>query len=144
MKNAFRWFSAEGESCESYQQQDCASVAALICSMAVDTVTSTWVFRTIRRKVTGTSTTARRTTTATVANWVLIPILTTNAKQVSSAVENVNEITQEAASAAEEMSAATQQLSGMAQQLEKLVEQFKIAEGSAASSPAAIEARADR
>ena len=43
--------------------------------MVVDTVTSTWVFRTIRRKVTDTATTARRTTIATVANWVLIPIL---------------------------------------------------------------------
>ena len=51
---------------------------------------------------------------------------TTNAQQVSKAVENVNELTQAAASAAEEMSASTEQLSGMAQQLQKLVTQFKV------------------
>ena len=42
-------------------------------------------------------------------------------------MENVNELTQEAASAAEEMSSATEQLSGMAQELQKLVAQFKVA-----------------
>ena len=51
---------------------------------------------------------------------------TTNAKQVSKAVESVNELTQAAASSAEEMSAATEQLSGMAQELQRLVAQFKI------------------
>jgi hemerythrin-like metal-binding protein len=51
---------------------------------------------------------------------------TTNARQVSKAVENVNELTQSAASSAEEMSAATGQLSMMAQELQRLVGQFKI------------------
>ncbi len=47
-----------------------------------------------------------------------------NAKQVSVAVENVNELTQAAATAAEQMSASTEQLSGMAQ---KLVARFQVA-----------------
>jgi methyl-accepting chemotaxis protein len=53
---------------------------------------------------------------------------TSNARQVSRAVENVNEVTQSAASAAEEMSRATEMLAGMAQELQKLTEQFKIDE----------------
>jgi hypothetical protein len=48
---------------------------------------------------------------------------------VSRAVENVNEVTQSAASSAEEMSAATEQLSSMAQELQKLTSQFTIDEG---------------
>ena len=51
---------------------------------------------------------------------------TTNAKQVSKAVENVNDITQSAASAAEEMSAATEQLTCMAQELQRLMAQFTV------------------
>ena len=54
---------------------------------------------------------------------------TANAKQVSKAVENVNELTQSAASAAEEMSAATEQLSGMAEKLQGMAAQFKTREG---------------
>jgi methyl-accepting chemotaxis protein len=54
---------------------------------------------------------------------------TTNAKQVSKAVENVNELTQSAAFSAEEMSSATEQLSGMAQELQRLMSQFKITDG---------------
>ena len=50
---------------------------------------------------------------------------TTNAKEVSKAVENVSELTQSAASAAEQMSASTEQLSGMAKQLRELVAGFK-------------------
>ncbi len=52
-----------------------------------------------------------------------------NAKQTSKAIESVNEITQQAASAAEEMAASTEELSGMAQQLQGIVAQFKIEEG---------------
>ncbi len=51
---------------------------------------------------------------------------TSNAKQVSRAVENVNQVTQDRGSAAEEMSAATEQLAVMAQELQKLTSQFKI------------------
>ncbi|HTZ52443.1 MAG TPA: methyl-accepting chemotaxis protein, partial [Spirochaetia bacterium] len=69
---------------------------------------------------------------------------TTNARQVSVAVENVNEVTQTAASAAEEMSAATEQLSGMAQELARLMSQFKLAdhgdEGSGVSETVASRA----
>ncbi|HEB31688.1 MAG TPA: hypothetical protein ENI15_12565 [Spirochaetes bacterium] len=54
-----------------------------------------------------------------------------NAKQTSTAIESVNEITQQAASAAEEMAATTEELSGMAQQLQGLVSQFKVDEGEA-------------
>jgi len=50
-----------------------------------------------------------------------------NAKQVSRAVESVNETTQAAASSAEELSTSTQELSAMAQKLQRLVGQFKIA-----------------
>jgi methyl-accepting chemotaxis protein len=50
-----------------------------------------------------------------------------NAKQVAKAIENVNELTQSAASAAEEMSSATEQLTGLASQLQVLVEQFQLA-----------------
>ena len=53
---------------------------------------------------------------------------TTNSKQVSKAIENVNEITQQAASAAEEMASSTEELSGMAQQLQGLVARFKVDE----------------
>ena len=57
---------------------------------------------------------------------------TTNARQVARAIENVNELTQQAASAAEEMSGATEELSGLAQKLQGLVEQFRLGEESAA------------
>jgi methyl-accepting chemotaxis protein len=53
---------------------------------------------------------------------------TTNAKQVAKAIENVNELTQQAASSAEEMSAATEELSTLAQQMQRLVEQFRLSE----------------
>ncbi len=53
---------------------------------------------------------------------------TTNARQVAKAIENVNELTQQAAGAAEEMSGATQELSGLARSLQRLVEQFRLAE----------------
>lgn len=51
---------------------------------------------------------------------------TTTARQVSGAVESVSEVTQSAASAAEQMSAATEQLAGLAQELQRMVAQFKI------------------
>jgi methyl-accepting chemotaxis protein len=53
---------------------------------------------------------------------------TSNAKQVSKAIEDVNEISQQAASSAEEMSASTQQLTNLAQQLKELLEQFRVDE----------------
>ena len=59
---------------------------------------------------------------------------TTNAKQVSVAVENVNQLTQSAASAAEEMSSAAEQLTSMAQGLQELMGQFKIVGGSPAQT----------
>ena len=51
---------------------------------------------------------------------------TTNARQVSKAVENVNELTQASAAAAEEMSSSTEHLAAMAQGLQRLVSQFRI------------------
>ena len=60
---------------------------------------------------------------------------TTNAKQVSKAIENVNELTQQAASAAEEMSAATEELSTLAQQMQRLVEQFRLSEDTSRELP---------
>jgi len=53
---------------------------------------------------------------------------TTNARQVSAAVESVNDVTRSAASAAEQMSSATEQLASMAQGLQNLMAQFTIAE----------------
>jgi methyl-accepting chemotaxis protein len=50
-----------------------------------------------------------------------------NARQVSRAVENVNELTQAAASSAEELSSSTEELSAMAQKLTKMMGKFKIA-----------------
>jgi len=58
---------------------------------------------------------------------------------VSTAVENVNELTQSAASAAEEMSAATEELSRMAGELQKLMARFKI--GGEARTGAVVAAR---
>ncbi|HTP59617.1 MAG TPA: hypothetical protein VMM82_11915, partial [Spirochaetia bacterium] len=55
---------------------------------------------------------------------------TTNARQMTRAIEEVNGITQESAAAAEQMSASTEQLSQMAQQLQDMVAQFKIREDS--------------
>lgn len=63
---------------------------------------------------------------------------TTNARQVSRAVEHVNELTQSAASAAEEMSRATEMLAGMSQELQKLTEQFKIADSDTEPEEVAI------
>jgi methyl-accepting chemotaxis protein len=60
---------------------------------------------------------------------------TTNAKQVSKAIENVNELTQQAAGAAEEMSASTEELSSLAQALQQLVEQFRVSEGASRELP---------
>ncbi|MGO9411919.1 MAG: hypothetical protein ACLQCB_14370, partial [Spirochaetia bacterium] len=50
---------------------------------------------------------------------------TANSRQVSKAVEHVNELTQASASSAEEMSGATEELSHMARELQRLVSQFK-------------------
>jgi methyl-accepting chemotaxis protein len=50
----------------------------------------------------------------------------TNAKQVAKAIESVNDITQQAASAAEEMASSTEELTGMAQQLQGLVTRFRL------------------
>jgi methyl-accepting chemotaxis protein len=58
---------------------------------------------------------------------------TTNARQVSKAVETVNELTQSAAASAVQMSNATEKLLVMAQDLDRLVAQFKI--GAEAESP---------
>ncbi len=66
---------------------------------------------------------------------------TTNARQVSLAVEGVNKITQSTAAAAEQMSSATEQLSGMAQDLRTLIGQFHTNGGpilEAASPPAQL------
>ncbi|HET6450247.1 MAG TPA: hypothetical protein VFI08_03010, partial [Spirochaetia bacterium] len=60
------------------------------------------------------------------------------AKQVSVAVENVNEVTQSAASAAEEMSAATEQLASMSAELRKLTAQFKIEAGADGADAGAV------
>ena len=51
---------------------------------------------------------------------------TVNARQVSKAVETVNDLTQSAAASAEEMSTATERLFLMAQELNNLVARFKI------------------
>jgi seryl-tRNA synthetase len=50
---------------------------------------------------------------------------TVNARQVAIAIENVNELTQQAASAAEEMSNATGELTALATQLRALVDKFQ-------------------
>ena len=56
----------------------------------------------------------------------------TNAKQVARAIESVNDITQQAASAAEQMASSTEELTAMAQQLQGLVARFRT--GAAASA----------
>ncbi len=53
---------------------------------------------------------------------------TTNARQVSLAIENTSTITQKTASSAEQMAALTDQLSKLAQQLQELMSQFKTKE----------------
>ncbi|HTO22892.1 MAG TPA: methyl-accepting chemotaxis protein, partial [Spirochaetia bacterium] len=60
----------------------------------------------------------------------------TNARQVAKAMEQVNQVTQGAASAAEELSAATEQLSAMAGELKKLATQFRIGDERRESAPA--------
>jgi methyl-accepting chemotaxis protein len=60
--------------------------------------------------------------------WASTEEQTTNAKQVSKAIEGINEITR-SASSAEEMSASTEELSGRAQELKKLISQFRIRNG---------------
>jgi methyl-accepting chemotaxis protein len=50
---------------------------------------------------------------------------TVNARQVATAIENVNELIQQAASAAEEISDATGELTGLATQLRALVDRFQ-------------------
>ncbi len=65
---------------------------------------------------------------------------TTNAKQVAKAVESVNEITQQAASASEEMASSTEELASMAAQLQGVVARFRLDDGdgkAAAATPAA-------
>jgi len=66
---------------------------------------------------------------------------TVNAKQVARAIENVNEVTQGAASAAEQMSAATEQMTGLAAKLQTLVDQFQLASTAPAGADRAAEAR---
>ncbi len=61
---------------------------------------------------------------------------TTNARQVATAVENVNDLTQQAAAAAGQMSAATVELSQLARQLTSLVQQF-VLETDSPTAPAA-------
>jgi methyl-accepting chemotaxis protein len=61
---------------------------------------------------------------------------TTNAKQVAKAVESVNEITQQAASASEEMASSTEELASMAAQLQSVVARFKIDDAGAQTSAA--------
>jgi methyl-accepting chemotaxis protein len=65
---------------------------------------------------------------------------TTNARQVATAVENVNELTQQAAAAAGQMSDATVELSGLAQQLNGLVQQFVVDSDSPALPAAPVAA----
>ncbi len=50
---------------------------------------------------------------------------TVNARQASTAIENVHDLTRQAASAAVQMSAATEELTGMVRSLEDLVEGFR-------------------
>jgi methyl-accepting chemotaxis protein len=56
----------------------------------------------------------------------------TNAKQVARAIENVNDITQQAASASEEMASSTEELTAMAQQLQGLVARLRTGDAPAA------------
>ena len=67
---------------------------------------------------------------------------TTNARQVAIAMENVNDLTQQAAAAAGEMSDGTTELSNLAQQLKTLVEEFAVGDGKgvdgAGSGPSAF------
>jgi methyl-accepting chemotaxis protein len=56
-------------------------------------------------------------------------------RQVSKAVEHVNELTQTAASSAEEMSGATEELSHMANELRRLVGQYKTATNGLEEAP---------
>jgi len=58
-----------------------------------------------------------------------------NAKQVARAIENVNELTQQAAASAVGMSGATADLSAMARALEDLVTRFRGAETTAGPAP---------
>jgi methyl-accepting chemotaxis protein len=51
---------------------------------------------------------------------------TTNSRQVSQAIDSVNQITQQAAASAEQMAASVGQMAGMAQQLQALVARFRI------------------
>ena len=57
-----------------------------------------------------------------------------NAKQTSNAIEDVNEITQQAAYAAEEMAFSTEESSSIAQQLQGLAAKFKIDESEMAQA----------
>jgi methyl-accepting chemotaxis protein len=59
---------------------------------------------------------------------------TVNAKQVARAIENVNEVTQGAASAAEQMSAATEQMTVLSSKLQTLVDQFQLASAAPAGT----------
>jgi methyl-accepting chemotaxis protein len=59
---------------------------------------------------------------------------TTNARQVSKAIESVNDLTQQAATAAEQMASSTEELSGMAQQLQGMVANFKLDDVTAVAS----------
>jgi len=63
---------------------------------------------------------------------------TSNARQVSQAVENVNDVAQNAATAAQEMSRATEVLAGMAEELLKLTAQFRIQDQEQAQEVAAL------
>jgi methyl-accepting chemotaxis protein len=50
----------------------------------------------------------------------------TNAKHVSKAIEDINNVVQDSAASAEAVSRATEQLAGMAAQLRQLITQFKV------------------
>lgn len=53
---------------------------------------------------------------------------TANAKQMASAIDNVNGVSQQAAGSADQMSSSTVELSMLAEELKRLVEQFKLNE----------------
>jgi methyl-accepting chemotaxis protein len=53
----------------------------------------------------------------------------TNAKHVSKAIEDINNVVQDSASSADAVSQATEQMAGMAVQLRQLITQFKVGSG---------------
>jgi methyl-accepting chemotaxis protein len=67
---------------------------------------------------------------------------TVNARQVSKAVETVNDLTQSAAASAEQMSTATEKLFLMAQELNNLVARFRISRAETDAEAPALESEA--